>query len=233
MPRSILVAPTGHGVGLTTACLGLIRACERLGLRVGFHRPIGQATAAPGEGEDPTTAIVRNATAVRVTEPIPADQAEGMLSEDGLDSLMERVVERHQQAASGADVVIVEALWAAEQQLYATAVNGALARTLDADVVLVCAPRGREGAQVVEEVEIAAAGYGEGVIAGVVLNLVEGVAPQEAHPSAPAALAGAEAPALPRALQPIQKALSERGLRLVGAVPLNRQLLSPDRKSVV
>lgn len=232
MPRTILVAPTGHGVGLTTVCLGLIRACELLGFRVGFHRPIAQPLPGPGGSADQTTAIVQNATSVRPPPPLSAEEAERYLSEDLMDELMERVVERHQQAAERADVVIVEALWAAEQQLYASAVNKALARTLDADVVLVAAQRGREQAHVVEEVEIAAGAYGVPAVSGVILNMVDpgpGEDMSQALPTTavPAAVAMAEPPPLSRELQAVKQALADQGLNLVGAVPLRRGLLAP------
>ena len=40
MPTTILVAPTGRGVGLTSACLGIVRALERQGIQTAFVKPI-------------------------------------------------------------------------------------------------------------------------------------------------------------------------------------------------
>ena len=40
LPTTILVAPAGRRVGLTTACLGLVRALDRQGVRVAFVKPI-------------------------------------------------------------------------------------------------------------------------------------------------------------------------------------------------
>ena len=45
MPARLLVAPAGRQVGLTTVCLGLVRALDRQGVRVAFAKPI----AARGE----------------------------------------------------------------------------------------------------------------------------------------------------------------------------------------
>ena len=41
-PHALLVAPTGPGVGLTSVSLGLVRAFESHGLKVGFVKPIRQ-----------------------------------------------------------------------------------------------------------------------------------------------------------------------------------------------
>ncbi len=220
MSHSFLVVPTGHGVGLSTVSMGLLRACERQGFRVGFHRPIGQ----PGEpSADASTRLVRTATALDPPLPVAADEAERLLSADRLDALMEQVIEAHTEAARACDVVVVEGLWAAEQQLYAPRVNAALARTLDAELVLVCAPRGRPAAEVVEEIEIGASGY-DVAVAGVVLNMVAAEAP--AREPGPASLTGARRVIDPRAW-PCFDELAAVGLRLVGAVPMARELLSP------
>lgn len=227
MAHTLLIAPTSNSVGLTTVSIGLIRACERLGFNVGFHRPIAQPSSGAGGPDDLSTAIVQSATSLRPPDPVPAHEAEALLSDDLMDELMERVVARYQQASEGADVVIVEALWAAEQQLYATQVNKALARTLDADVVLVGAPKGRPLEQVVEEIEIAAGAYGVDSVAGVILNMVPALPGEERYPSAPTALAGTEQPELRPDLLPFREALAETGLRLVGAVPMRPRLMAP------
>jgi len=36
------IAPTGFGVGLTSTSLGLLRALEQGGLKIGFCKPIAQ-----------------------------------------------------------------------------------------------------------------------------------------------------------------------------------------------
>ncbi|MEO7285531.1 MAG: AAA family ATPase [Jatrophihabitantaceae bacterium] len=55
MSRTILVAPTGHGVGTTATCLGLVNALQQHGVNVGFYKPLGQPRA-PGTGPDRSTA---------------------------------------------------------------------------------------------------------------------------------------------------------------------------------
>ena len=55
MTRTLLVAPTGHGVGLTATCLGLVHALERQGVSVGFYKPLAQPRAR-GADQDRSTA---------------------------------------------------------------------------------------------------------------------------------------------------------------------------------
>ena len=40
--HTFFIAPTGFGVGLTSISLGLVRALQRAGLKVGFFKPIAQ-----------------------------------------------------------------------------------------------------------------------------------------------------------------------------------------------
>ena len=43
--HTFFVVPTGFGVGLTSISLGMVRALERTGLKVGFCKPIAQPHA--------------------------------------------------------------------------------------------------------------------------------------------------------------------------------------------
>ncbi len=52
--KTILLVPTGEGVGLTSACLGLVYALECQGVKAGFVKPFSQALIAE---PDRTTAI--------------------------------------------------------------------------------------------------------------------------------------------------------------------------------
>ncbi len=40
--HNFFIAPTGFGVGLTSICLGMVRALDRAGLKVRFFKPIAQ-----------------------------------------------------------------------------------------------------------------------------------------------------------------------------------------------
>ena len=55
--KTILLVPTGEGVGLTSACLGLIYALECQGIKAGFLKPFSQEAQA--KTEDRTAALYK------------------------------------------------------------------------------------------------------------------------------------------------------------------------------
>ena len=61
MTRTLLVVPTGPSVGLTSACLGLLRALDERGVRVGYLKPLAQPRV--DEREEGSTALVAGLTA--------------------------------------------------------------------------------------------------------------------------------------------------------------------------
>ncbi len=179
MPQTLLVVPTGHRVGLTAACLGLVRALDRQGVRVGFTKPIAQPR--PGEhGPERSTALVRLATSLRPPEPMPLERVEHHLSEGAIDDLMEEVVGAAEEVLAAHDVVVVEGMVPGPTLVYSTRVNLALAKALDAKVVLVGAPGASGVDDLVEAMAIAAGSYASGEdarVVGCIANRLPDVAP--------------------------------------------------------
>ncbi len=104
MPRTLLIAPAGRSVGLTTATLGLLRALDRQGVRVAFAKPIATRS------EDRSIALVKLGSSLLPPEPIPRQLVEDLLAAGDDQTLMERVVEVCSRAAEGADVLVVEGM---------------------------------------------------------------------------------------------------------------------------
>lgn len=209
MTRTLLVVPTGHGVGLTASCLGLVNALQRQGVDVGFGKPLAQPRL-HGLGADRSTALVTLTSGLRPPEPIPAGVVEHLLSENALDTLMEQAVTALEPVTAGHDVVILEGLVPATGLVYAGRLNLALAKAFDADVLLVGSVNGDPAEHLAESMTIAAQTYRAGEHDRVVGALVNRV-PET----------GAEAVGL------LRKALAERGLLLVGAVPFRAELTWP------
>ena len=174
MTRTLLVAPTGHGVGLTSACLGMLHALVERGVQVGFCKPLGQPH--PLGQVDRSTALVRLTSALLPPEPIPADHVARRLGENALDLLMEDVVAVAERAAAGADVLLVEGLVPGTGLVYSGRVNEAMAQALDADVLLVGTSGGElDAATVAQTTEIAARPFRPGHrdrVLGVLVNRV-------------------------------------------------------------
>jgi phosphate acetyltransferase len=211
MTHTILVVPTGHGVGLTATCLGLVRALDRLGIPVAFAKPIAQPGTQEDDGPERSTALIRLATGLDPPEPIPAARAEALLGVGEMDNLMEQVVGLTNPLVAGTGVLVVEGLVPGQgHQMYASRVNLAMAKALDASVVLVGAPEDsgdqdsgdQDSAidELAENMAIAANTYRTGEDVRVIGSMVNRVPPEAAAMVGPT--------------------LARHGLRCVGAVPL-------------
>lgn len=209
MSRTLLVVPTGHGVGLTVTCLGLVHALQQQGVDVGFYKPLSQPRRGGPQGER-STALVRLTSALRPPEPIPAETVERRLSRRELGDLMEDVVATGEGVLSAHDVVVVEGLVPSEGLVYSSRVNLALAKALDADVLLVATPGDGGPERLAETVAISAGTYLAGEAARVVGAVVNRV------PGEVSAVA-----------EEYRRALAGRGIRLVGAVPFRPELTWP------
>src|SRR4051794_18491973 len=91
MTRTILVAPTSHGAGLTSTCMGLVDALQRQGIDVGFCKPLAQPRS-PSEDDDRSTALIRLTSSLNPPEPISVTEVEHLLSENALESLLQQVI---------------------------------------------------------------------------------------------------------------------------------------------
>ena len=222
MARSLLVAPAAEDVGLARTCLGLLRALDRIGVHVDYVKPVAQPRA---DGTpDRSAARVAAVTTLRPPEPLSTAELERQLGEGELDVVLEKIVAAWAPIYNRSDVVVVEGLKAGPSRLYAPAVNQALARALDADVLLVgtwsAEPDGVEG--LAEQFAIAAGGYAAGDTARVVGCVVHGLPAARPSPvlKAPPAAARPETAAL-------RTALGRHQLQLIAAVPHRPELTWP------
>ncbi len=215
MTRSLLVAPAAEGVGLARTCLGLLRALDRRGIKVAFVKPVAQPRA--DGGADRSAARVTAIMALRPPEPLTTAELEQQLGEGGLDVVLEKIVAAWEPTYDESDVVVVEGLSVRPSNLYASSLNQALARTLDADVVLADTwPADADVDGVAEQLAIAASGYVSGEQARVVGCVVHGLPGGDA-----AAAAG------------LRDALARHRLRLIAAVPHRPELTWPRVRDLV
>ena len=169
--KTLFLAPTRNGVGLSSTALGLARALERQSLKVAFLKPIAQTYETR---TDDSVHFARAVAHLTTPDPIALARAEELLSQGGEEDLMEQVIALAREAAGeSSDVLIAEGLALNERNVYAGTLNARLARNLEADTVLVSSLAGVTPAELADELEIAAQGYrrsdGSG-LAGFVLN---------------------------------------------------------------
>jgi phosphate acetyltransferase len=222
MTRTLLVVPTAAGASLARTCLGVVRALDRQGVNVGFVKPVAQPR--DDGGPDRSVALIRATSALRPPEPLATDQLEQQLGSGGLDVVLEKAVAAWQPVHDQYDVVVVEGLSPGPAKLYASGLNQALARALDADVLLATGwpaadaaggksrrertaepgpdPAAGTAESLAERLAITASAYSSGEHERVIGCVVNGVPATDT--SAPAQLGGA---------------LVQRKLRLLAAVP--------------
>ena len=90
--KTILLVPTGEGVGLTSACLGLVYALECQGVKAGFLKPFSQETH---QESDRSTALYRHLSNSETVEPIPYLKLIQQLNLGENDELLEDAVRLH------------------------------------------------------------------------------------------------------------------------------------------
>jgi phosphate acetyltransferase len=235
MSRTLLIAPAGRNVGLTTVCLGFVRALDRLGARVAFVKPIAE------HGEDRSVPLMKLAARLHPPDPIDRQTAEQQLAAGDDQTLMEEVVALCTRAAEGADVLVVEGMVTEPRIVGATRINALMMKALDAELVLVGSPREQTPSQIADSVAIAARGYGalpEGHSVGVVLNRVctgpaKGDYDSEQFGPLSGECGGCRGTKLGRIeIEAYTKALEAEALRPLGIVPCKRDLAAPRVKDV-
>ncbi len=209
--HTLFLAPTGFGGGLNSVSLGLIRSLQQLGLKVGFFKPIAQPFPVD-QGQERSCLLVERTLNLASPEPLPLTQVERQLADGELDLLLEEVVKRFQQAAVGNDVVIVEGMVPTRDSEYAARINTQLAKSLDAEVILVAAQGSESLKQMAERIEIQAQMFGgarDPKVLGTILNKID---------------SADGVPAFIERLKAQLPLLGSESFQLLGAVPFNAEL---------
>ena len=149
--KTILLVPTGEGVGLTSACLGLIYALECQGIKAGFLKPFSQE--ANHLGPDRTTALYSHVFQNKTVEPTAYESLIAQLNNDQSDELLEDAVRLHREIAKTHDVIIVEGLVPTSRDSFATEMNATLAKALNAKVLIVSNANIQQAASTADKVE--------------------------------------------------------------------------------
>ncbi|OTG83995.1 phosphate acetyltransferase [Acinetobacter sp. ANC 4648] len=155
--KTILLVPTGEGVGLTSACLGLVYALECQGVKAGFVKPFSQEVKAEA---DRTTALYRHISKSDTVEPISFAKMTHQLNAGETDELLEEAVSLHRQVAKQHDIIIVEGLVPTARDSFASNLNASLAQALDAKVIFVSNADIKRPDQTAEKVETQLRNFG-------------------------------------------------------------------------
>ncbi len=139
MTKALFISPTAESSGLTSVCLGLVRALDNLGVRVAFFKPVTQSVV-NGRGVDRSIHFIKAKTQLNPPVPLEYEHAQNLMSQKKGDELQEQIIAAYSECVDHADIVIVEGLVPEKTSQYATAINVETAKNLNADVILVASP---------------------------------------------------------------------------------------------
>ena len=140
--RSYFIAATQPNVGLTSVSLGLLRALQRRGLKVAFVKPVTKRTP----DTEPSVLFARNICKIANTpDPLPMSLVTQYVTTGKTDELLEDIVSLAMSATEGANVLVVEGMQADPSRAFIARLSGDIARSLQADVVLVASGADAEG----------------------------------------------------------------------------------------
>jgi phosphate acetyltransferase len=140
--RTYFVAATQPNVGLTSVSLGLLRALQRRGLKVAFVKPITKRTP---DAEPSVLFARRICQAENTPDPLPMSLATQRVTSGKTDELLEDIVSLAMSCAEGADVLLVEGIHADPSRAFIPRLSADIARSLQADVVLVASGADADG----------------------------------------------------------------------------------------
>ena len=153
---NIFIAPTGLESGLTSISLGLIRALDAQGLKVGFVKPVAPGYAA----SERSTHLVRTLLHLQTPDPMHLNLVQQRISDGMLDRVLEDAVALHASVCRDCDVVLIEGLVPDRSEPYTAKLNAEMAKALNAEVLLVASGRNRTVAQVQAELKLQIGIYG-------------------------------------------------------------------------
>jgi phosphate acetyltransferase len=170
--RTFYLVPVSREAGLTSVTLGLVRALQLTGVRVGFVKPIVQPEPRSGD-LDLAAHFARTLCGTATPDPIPFDHAAEMVRSGQLGGLMEEVVSMVEAVQADCDVVIVEGIIPDVEFQIATRLNIEIIRSLGADLIPVLTGGAHDAKALAEKAAAAAEQYGDDgrrPIAGLLIN---------------------------------------------------------------
>lgn len=227
MSKSFFIAPTALHSGLTSVCLGLVRALDKIGVRVAFFKPVAPM-GVDGQDIDESVHFGRSISRQTSPAPIPLSEAQRYLSRGDKGLLMEKIIENYQSVAKISDVVIVEGLVPDRNEPYTARLNIDIANNLDSEVILVTSPRDMSPAELDEHLELAAglfASTEDPDVLGVILNKTGG--PQK-HNEHSMYLSESDSPdVVDHHDYATQSRIFSEQFRLLGQIPWDDRLCAP------
>lgn len=147
------MVPTSIHTGLNGIALGLVRACEQVGHRVSFFKPISQRLEQTAH-IDVSTHFARELFHYNLPNPITMQDVEKLLSKGELDEVVGKIVENFAHSVNDQDVVIIEGLEPTADSINTYELNHEIANNLNAEIVFVVNCDDKNPVQVAEHLNL-------------------------------------------------------------------------------
>ncbi|MCK4089418.1 phosphate acetyltransferase [Acinetobacter radioresistens] len=229
--NTILLIPTGEGVGLTSACLGMIYALDCNGIKAGFLKPFSESFQENDQNR--TTSLFEHLFQTSTVEPIAYERVSQLIALEEMDELLEEAVSLHRSVATKHDVIIVEGLLPNHEDQFAGELNAALAQALDAKVILVSTADVQNPRKTAEKIEAHLRQFGGAAserTAGVLFMRTKGLPEEVAQIPVtidPSLRLSAEIATFTIELQKYNRYLGTADLPIIGLVPFSNTLSVP------
>ena len=140
MAKSYYLSPTAPNSGLTTASLGLTRALDELGVKVGFFKPVTQTGAGVA---DSSIYFANKLFDTPNQQAISIEQAQSFLSLGKKSQLLEKFVDNFRTASEGFDAMVIEGIAPTIDDADTNGLNADISNCLNAEIILI-APASHE-----------------------------------------------------------------------------------------
>ena len=124
--QTFLVTPARQAVGLTSVALGIVRALQRLGVDVGFAKPVDQDVA------DYSDYFARTIFQLHVPRPLSLQKTAERLAAQQTAEVLEEIVALCMQAGRDSNLLVVEGLHTDSSHAFAAQLNVDIASSLKA-----------------------------------------------------------------------------------------------------
>ena len=129
--QAFLVAPIHQDAGLTSVALGIVCTLQRLGVEVGFAKPVAQ------EDTDCSCNFAKQIFSIDAPESITLATAAERIASNQTADLLEDIVALCMKASEKANILVIEGLHADATHTFAPQMNIDIANSLKAEVILV------------------------------------------------------------------------------------------------
>lgn len=218
--HTFFVTPTHAGAGLTSVSLGLIRALENKGLKVGFFNPIALPYT-QDQSSNYASDLVEQTLGIKSPTPFSRMYLEQQYSSNQLDVFLEELLGLFYEFSHNKDAMVIQGMIPSAKSSYANTVNAAIAKALNADVIMVTTPENdAELTELASSIEVQAHAFGgleNDRLIGVIVNKVPDQNDQ---------------PPFAEQLKSIAPDIFNKHLRVLGTIPWNDDINAPRLKDI-